>query len=105
MPVPLVLEVTRHADSSIVQCSGRLTANSADLLHTEVKELIPGSKSIVLDLEGVTHMDSMGLAMLVRLYGSTQAVGCRLQLRNLNKRIKDLLTLTNVLSLFEKDHP
>jgi len=45
-------------------------------------------------------MDSMGLGTLVGLYTSARAAGCELQLLNIGKRIRELLGLTNLLSVF-----
>jgi anti-anti-sigma factor len=65
-----------------------------------VKALIPQTKRIVLDLTDLTHMDSMGLGTLVRLYVSARAAGCDLELVNLGKRIRQLLGMTNLMSFF-----
>jgi anti-anti-sigma factor len=45
-------------------------------------------------------MDSMGLGTIIRLYVSAKSAGCDLQLINLSKRIRELLGLTNLLSVF-----
>ena len=71
-----------------------------DFLYTEVSQLIPNTKRIVLDLTDLTHMDSMGLGTLVRLYVSTKSAGCDLELINLGKRIRQLIGMTNLLSVF-----
>jgi anti-anti-sigma factor len=47
-------------------------------------------------------MDSSGLGALVALYISAKGAKCQLQLVNLSPRIRDLLSLTNVLSVFEE---
>jgi len=60
----------------------------------------PESKLIVLDLTDLERIDSMGLGTLVRLHVSCKAAGCRLQLDDVGKRIKELLSLTNLLGIF-----
>jgi anti-anti-sigma factor len=45
-------------------------------------------------------MDSMGLGALIRLYVSARSAGCDLELINLGKRIRQLLGVTNLLSVF-----
>ena len=42
----------------------------------------------------------MGLGTLVRLYASTRSRGIKLELVNLGKRVRELLSLTNLLSVF-----
>ncbi|HKH97807.1 MAG TPA: STAS domain-containing protein [Candidatus Sulfotelmatobacter sp.] len=96
----LTLAVAHAGDSVVVRCSGKLVAGVNDLLYHEVSQLIPGSKRIVLDLTDLIHMDSTGLGTLVRLYVSAKSVGCKLELINLGPRIRQLLSLTNLLSVF-----
>jgi anti-anti-sigma regulatory factor len=42
----------------------------------------------------------MGLGTLVRLYASTKSRGITLELIHLGKRVRELLSLTNLLSVF-----
>ncbi len=69
-------------------------------LLNKVNPLIRDSKRVVLDLTDLTHIDSMGLGTLVRLYCSAKAAGCRFELVNLGQQIRDLLGVTNLLSTF-----
>jgi anti-sigma B factor antagonist len=96
----LTVEVDRAPGEALVRLSGRLEAGVTDVLYLEVKGLIPQAKRIVLDLTDLTHMDSMGLGTLVRLYVSARAAGCDLELVNLGKRIRQLLGMTNLMSFF-----
>ena len=70
-----------------------------DVLTCKVRELIPTSKRIVLDLTGLTQMDSLGLGTIVRLYVSAKAGGSCLVLVNVGPRIRQLLGITNLLSV------
>jgi len=97
---PLALEVVRSGSDAIVRCRGKLVAGVTDDLYNAVRPLIPEAKRIVLDFTELTHVDSMGLGTLVRLYVSSTSAGCDLQLVNLGKRIRELLGLTNLLSVF-----
>jgi len=100
-PSVFALEIICAAnDVVVVRCRGKLVAGLTEPLYTEVRQLIPGSKRIILDLTELTHMDSMGLGTLVRLYVSAKSAGCELQLINLGKRIRDLLGMTHLLSVF-----
>ena len=96
----LTLDIDRVGDEAIVRCHGKLVAGVNDFLYLEVSQLMPDSKRIVLDLTDLTHMDSMGLGTLVRLWVSTRSAGCDLELINLGKRIRQLLGVTNLLSVF-----
>lgn len=96
---PLTLEVERKDDVVTIHCRGKLVAGVTGVLTERVKGEIPGSKRIILDLTGVTHMDSMGVGTLVRLYVSAKSAGSTLQLINLAPRIRQLLGITNLLSV------
>ncbi|HUI76518.1 MAG TPA: STAS domain-containing protein [Bryobacteraceae bacterium] len=95
----LALDVDRSGDHIIVRCRGKLVAGVTDVLHSQVSQLIPGAKKIVLDLTELTHMDSMGLATIVRLYVSGKSAGCELELINLGPRIRQLLGITHLLPI------
>ena len=98
-PSLLTLDIDRAGTSAVVRCRGKLVAGVNDVLYAEVRRLIPDTKRIVLDLTDLTHMDSMGLGTVVRLYVSARSAGCDLELINLGKRIRQLLGVTNLLSL------
>lgn len=84
----------------VVHCHGRLVSSTDDILFDTVKELIPTTTRIVLDLKDVQHTDSMGLGTLVRLYVKAKGAGCRLELMHLNKQISNLLGLTGLFEVF-----
>jgi anti-sigma B factor antagonist len=87
-------------DAMVVECAGRLTLEHAPHLKSEVKAIIPGQKWIILDLAGVAFMDSSGLGTLVGLYISARNSGCRLELVNMSKAVRDLLGMSQLLSVF-----
>jgi anti-sigma B factor antagonist len=77
-----------------------LVSGVNNALYVKVSQLIPDSKLIVLDLTQLSQMDSMGLGTLVRLYASAKSAGCEFELINLGKQIRELLGVTNLLSVF-----
>jgi anti-sigma B factor antagonist len=94
------LDIELAGSAAIVRCHGRLVAGVCDFLYVEVGQLLPDTKRIVLDLTDLTHMDSMGLGTLVRLWVSAKSAGSSLELINLGKRIRELLGVTHLLSVF-----
>jgi anti-sigma B factor antagonist len=88
-------------DATVIQCTGRLTTEHTEALKTHVKSLIPHAKRIILDLNEVTRMDSAGIGAIVGLYTSAKKAKCDFLLINYNKSVKDLLGITNLLSVFE----
>jgi anti-sigma B factor antagonist len=55
----------------------------------------------VLDFKELTHMDSMGIGTLVRLYVSCKAAGSVLELMNVGPSVRQLLGITHLLSVFQ----
>jgi anti-sigma B factor antagonist len=96
----LTLDINLDGEGAVVRCQGKLVAGVTDFLYLEVSHLMQDSKRLVLDLTDLTHMDSMGLGTLVRLYVSARSTGCRLELINLGTRIRKLFGATNLLSVF-----
>ncbi len=96
----LRLRTSRDGEAVVIHCTGRLISDYTEELRQEFLRVLPGTRRIVLDLSDLRHMDSSGLGTLVRLYLAARSASCELQLVNLNDRIKDLLGLTNLWSVF-----
>ncbi len=97
----LKLEIQRTPEEVVVRCAGRISSATSAQLQSAVRELMPRTKSIVLDLTDVNHMDSSGLGAIVGLYVSARRHGCALKLINLNQRLKDLFRITKLATIFE----
>jgi anti-sigma B factor antagonist len=102
LPPTLGLHTYAWEDATVVRCTGRLTAETSPLLKTEVKALLPNKRRVILDLTELGYMDSSGLGALVAIYISAKSAKCELQLLNLSPRIRELLSLANLLSVFEE---
>lgn len=89
-------------DILVVNCDGRIVfgEESAELRDT-VKKLLGRQNQIVLNLGGVTYIDSGGLGTLVALYTTAHNAGGAIKLSNLTQRVGDLLQVTKLLTVFE----
>jgi len=98
----LKLTVRTKDDIVIVDCAGRIVfgEESADLRDT-VKMVITQSKRIVLNLSGVSYIDSGGLGTLVALYTTARNAGGSIKLANLTPRVGDLLQVTKLVTIFD----
>jgi anti-sigma B factor antagonist len=90
-------------DIVILEMFGKITIGEGSVqLRDSVGGLLDaGRNRIVLNLGGVTYMDSSGIGELVSRYTTTKNAGGRLKLLNLPKKIKDLLMITKLLTVFE----
>ena len=96
----LKLEVENSPAGILVHCSGKITSSTGALLD-KVRPLVSNTKRIVLDLAQVGYIDSSGLGAIVRLWSSAQKSNCAFQVTNVAPRIKELLAMTNLGSIFE----
>jgi anti-sigma B factor antagonist len=94
---------TRQVESVIiVDCYGYLVfGEETNLLRQQVKALLPTSPQIVLNLRDLTFLDSSGMGTLIELFTSAQRAGGRLKLSSLSKHIRDALTITKLMVVFE----
>ena len=89
---------------AIVTVTGDITLNKGGdvLLKDKVQSLIQqGQKNLLVDLGGVSYVDSAGLGELVQAYATTKNRGGALKLLNVTKRLRDLLVVTKVLTVFD----
>ena len=95
------LRIQASPESTLVICSGKLTSEIAAEFKQEVRALIPQTKRIVLDLNEISFIDSSGLGAIIGVYVTAKKAPCELQLINLSKKVRELLGMTNMLSVFE----
>jgi len=97
----LTLDIEVMGDAAIVRCAGKLTLSSVSRLRHEVKRLLPQVRVVTLDLTALTMMDSMGLGTIAALYASAQNAGRELHVVNIGPRIREMFSVSRLLSLFE----
>jgi anti-sigma B factor antagonist len=101
IPSALTLDVERCSPEVVViLCHGKLISGTGNILYSQVCKQLSGTKKMTLDLCDVNYMDSMGLGTLVRIYVSTKSAGCELILKNLGKRVRELLGVSHLLEVF-----
>ena len=91
-------------DVTVITVSGDITLNKGGdvLLKDKVQSLLQqGRKKILLDLGAVSYVDSAGLGQLVQVHATTTNHGGALKLLNVTKRLKDLLVVTKLLTVFD----
>jgi anti-sigma B factor antagonist len=98
------LEQRQAGDVAIVKVVGDITLNKGGdvLLKDKINSLLQqGSKKVLLDLGGVSYVDSAGLGQLVHVHTTTTHHGGQLKLLNLSKRLTDLLVVTKLATVFD----
>ena len=91
-------------DVVIVDISGKITLGEGGdaILKDKMRSLIQqGHKKLLLNLGDVSYVDSAGLGEIVQAYATVNKDGGKLKLLNVTKRIKDLLSITKLLTVFD----
>jgi anti-sigma B factor antagonist len=86
-----------------VDVAGRITlGEGSSALRDLMRELVgKGQKKILLNLGEVSYIDSSGIGELVSGFTTVTNSGGQLKLLNLNKRVKDLLQITKLYTVFD----
>src|SRR5437016_7227021 len=89
---------------AVLDCAGRIVfGDESSLLRDTAKKMINENKRIVLNLSGVSYIDSGGLGTLVSLFTTAQKAGGSIKLANLTERVGDLLQVTKLLTVFRSE--
>jgi anti-sigma B factor antagonist len=91
-------------DVTVLDMSGKITIGEGSVaLRTAIRRLLEeGKKRILLNLASVSYIDSSGIGELVSSYTAiNKEEGGQLKLLNLTQKIKDLLTITKLLTVFD----
>ena len=100
-----MLTLTTHMSGDVaVPClNGRLVLEDTESpLRPAIEQLISaGHVKLILDLAGVTYIDSAGLGLLVAKFVSLRSRGGDLRLVHPTPRSMHLMTITNLATVFE----
>jgi anti-sigma B factor antagonist len=94
----------RHVEGvTVLDLSGKITLGDGSIaLREAVRDaLAAGSKKILINLADVNYIDSAGLGELVGSYTSVKNAGGELKLLQLSKKVRDLLVITKLLTVFD----
>ena len=97
------LTVRQVGDVSVVDAVGRITlGEGSSVFRDTLRDLVTkGNKKLLLNLGGITYIDSSGIGELVSGFTTVTNNGGRLKLLNLAKRVRDLLQITKLYTVFE----
>ncbi len=98
----LKMETSVTDGVTVVACQGRiLFGEEATALREQIKSLLKSTRQIVLNLAGVSYIDSGGLGTLVGAYSSARSAGADIKLTGLGQRLRDVLQVTKLVTVFE----
>ena len=88
----------------VLDLSGPITFAKGDdqVFKDKINSLVhQGHKNILVNMAGVTMVDSAGLGEIVGAYTTVTRAGGSMKLVNLTKRLHDLLSITKLLTVFD----
>lgn len=90
-------------DVTVLDAAGRITlGEGASQFRDTIRDMISkGQKKILLNLSEVSYIDSSGIGELVSGFTTVTNGGGQLKLVGLSKRIKDLLQITKLYTVFD----
>jgi len=101
--INLYINERRTGDVTVLDLKGKLRIGGNSLaLHRSIRSLVSEKKNmILLNLSGVTYIDSCGLGELVASQVSVENSGGEIKLTGLSDRLRELFTATRLLAVFD----
>jgi anti-sigma B factor antagonist len=95
---------SREVDGvTVVALEGRIVlGEESNALREKIKSMVAeGKKKIVLNMDGVTFIDSAGLGTLVAAHHSAKGQGASLRLCHLGTKFQEVLQITKLMTIFD----
>lgn len=97
------IEARHDRGVTVLEPKGKITIGVGDVaLREAVSEALEaGARNILVDLGGVSTIDSSGIGELVSAFTSVSNRGGKLKLVNLPPKVTDILQITQLITVFE----
>ncbi len=97
------LTTRQVGDVTVIDAVGRITlGEGSSTFRDMIRDMAAaGNKKVLLNLGEVSYIDSSGIGELVSGFTTITNHGGNLKLLNLTKRVKDLLQITKLYTVFE----
>jgi anti-sigma B factor antagonist len=101
--VSVKLTSRQVGDVTVIDAAGRITlGEGASAFRGVIRDMVAkGDKKVLLNLSEVSYIDSSGIGELVSGFTTVTNSGGQLKLVGLSKRVKDLLQITKLYTVFE----
>ena len=97
------IDERKAGDVMVLDIAGQIKFTQGDaMLKDKIHSVVhQGNKKILVNLAGVDYVDSAGLGELVGAYTTVTHAGGAMKLLNVTKKMRDLLSITKLLTVFE----
>lgn len=92
-----------EGDVIVLEVSGKVMGGpDSEKFREVIAGLIDeGTKKVLVDLSSVPWMNSSGVGILISAYTSLRNAGAGVKFLNINERVKSILMVTKLLTVFE----
>jgi anti-sigma B factor antagonist len=99
----LIITQRRSTSVVILDLKGKIKLGEDNIeLHKTFRRLVEkGEKNILVNLAGITSIDSSGLGELIAGYITVKNSGGTLKLLHLTKRVRELMVITKLLTVLD----
>jgi len=99
----LIFSSRKSGDVAIEDLHGTITFGEGEFgVRDAVRHALDGgAKKILLNFAGVTAIDSSGVGALVGSHVESQNRGAKLKLEQLPMKVRDVLMMTKLITVFE----
>ena len=99
----MAISARRLDDVEILDLAGRITIGEGTLmLRDKIQNMLDaGQTKFLLNLADVDYIDSSGLGELVSSFTTVKNQGGALKLLSLTHRVRDLMQITKLLTVFD----
>jgi anti-sigma B factor antagonist len=101
--VSVKMTTRQVGEVTVIDAVGRITlGDGASTFRDTIRDLAgKGHKKLLLNLAEVSYIDSSGIGEMVSGFTTVTGQGGQMKLLNLTKRVKDLLQITKLYTVFE----
>ena len=101
--INLYIKERQAGDVTVLDLKGRVRVGGATVaLHKSFRSLVQEEKILILlNLAGVTHIDSSGLGELISSHITVFNKGGEIKLVHLTETLRELMTVTKLLTIFD----
>ncbi len=87
----------------VLDLEGKITIGAGDVeLRKQVEDAVAAGKTrLLLNLAGVSHIDSSGIGEMVGCFTTLTRKGGKMKLLNLTQKINDILQVTQLITVFD----
>lgn len=91
------IEIVKKDSAAVVRMDGDLDFNTCTGFSDKISGILDGSPSkLVLDMANVSHVDSMGLGAITKIWKVADKIQCDFALASVQKNVGKLISLINL---------